>query len=59
MIELAGLPELIRAIQDQTKAITRLAQSNEMLVQAMIESEGLGDQEIQLQTFLDGTSKQI
>ena len=48
--------ELIAAMKEQTAAINRLAQSNEALVQAMIDSEGMDSQELGLSSYLNGGS---
>lgn len=49
----AGIGELVKAIGAQTEAVTRLAVSNEALVQAMIESEGM-DEDFPPRTYLNG-----
>lgn len=41
-----NIAKLIQAMHLQTQSISRLAASNEMLVQAMAESEGVDDQRI-------------
>lgn len=46
--------QLIAAMQAQTQAINRLAQSNEALVQAMIDSEGMPSDEGQSTAYLSG-----
>lgn len=45
LVPLDCLTPLIDALSAQTEAINRLAQSNEALVKAMIESEGQDDAE--------------
>lgn len=52
------LMELIAALHQQTSAVTRLAQSNEALVQAMIESEGIDSGDMSAPaTYLNGTGQ--
>lgn len=58
MNEHSGLSKLIQAMTEQTAAISRLAQSNEALVQAMAENEGIDDDDQGLSpTYLNGTQK--
>ena len=49
----AYLTPLLQALSAQTAAINRLAASNEALVQAMCESEGMDD--LPSSTYLDGS----
>lgn len=51
----AGIGELVKVIGVQTEAVTRLAMSNEALIQAMIESEGM-DEDLPPRTYLNGKS---
>lgn len=55
-VESSDLKALIKAIQAQTEAINRLAQSNAMLVQAMAEADGDGD-EFSGGSYLDGSTR--
>ena len=51
-MEYFQMPELLKALREQTEAINRLANSNEMLVQAMANM----DEDIAERTqYLDGT----
>ena len=59
MNEPEGLSLLIAAMTKQTEAITRLAQSNEMLVQAMIDSEGMDSGDMSSSSaYLNGANKE-
>ena len=49
-----GLSELIAAMKEQAAAINRLAKSNEALVQAMIDSEGMDNPEPGASSYLNG-----
>lgn len=49
------LVELIEALQEQTRAVQALASSNQALVQAMAEMEGVEDEDAQPTTYLDGS----
>lgn len=49
------LVELIEALQEQTKAVQALANSNQALVQAMAEMEGVEDEDCLPGTYLDGS----
>lgn len=49
-----SLQELVNAIQEQTRAITSLVNTNMMLIQALAESEGIEDED-QAGTYLDGS----
>lgn len=46
--------QLMQAMQEQTDAINRLANSNAALIQAMAEAEGL-DEDQEPTTYLDGS----
>ena len=50
---LSGLMALTQEMRQQTSAIDRLAQSNEMLVQAMAEGDGMDD--VEPSTYMDGS----
>ncbi len=51
----ASLIRLIGAVVEQTAAIYRLASSNEALVQAMAQSEGMADDDAQPGAYLNGS----
>lgn len=58
MNEHVGLSQLIQAMTEQTAAISRLAQSNEALVQAMAEDVRMSDDaEGIAPIYLNGTQK--
>jgi len=49
----AGISELVQEMRTQSAALNRLAASNEALIQAMIESEGM-DEDLPPRTYLNG-----
>ena len=50
------LMPLVDAITKQTEAIQKLADSNEALIQAMAEAEGLDEDDREPGTYLDGST---
>lgn len=50
----AGIGDLIKEMRTQSAAINRLAQSNEMLVQAMAEGEGMDPEDRPATVGLNG-----
>tara|TARA_R110000850_G_scaffold264606_1_gene393779 strand:+ start:21217 stop:21387 length:171 start_codon:yes stop_codon:yes gene_type:complete len=51
-----SMADLVDAIRQQTAAIQQLAESNAALIQAMVEAEGMDDEDRGPTTYLDGST---